>query len=201
MLVIVETRSLKELKECDPLSCKERCYRIDFLEDVRYELNQRRRLGVWIGEYPEVDVKFYFDSEEIPEETEREFERLRSLLGIDDLDCSEPWKGWITLEPQELEIQNAADLANLFKLAMQRSELGPGQLSTKTGIHRSQIYLLTNTERGSVLRNIYQLRRFLRACRVAPKHRETVITQWAALRRNRTHSTSPIGTSDQTDAG
>jgi hypothetical protein len=97
--------------------------------------------------------------------------------GTDD----EPVWGWITVDAQELAIRTPRDLASLLRTVMQRADLKPGQVAQKTGIHRSQVYLLTKPERDSLPRNPDQLSTFMTACRMRPEDIGVVLARWEQL--------------------
>jgi hypothetical protein len=183
VLGLMETRSIKELDACRPLSLDERDLRLDWLAEIRRKLHANKRIFIQIGEDENDRLLFDLALPPYRDDAEEVLENLAKLLLVAEF--AEPWQGWLTIEPEELVVQSPSDLARLLKLILTRSGLSPGQLSVKTGIHRSQLYLLTNAARGSLPRGSHQLRRFLKACRVPSELSDVVIERWNELHRNR----------------
>jgi len=86
---------------------------------------------------------------------------------------------------RELSITVPGDIAGALKTVMSRAELGPGQVAVRTGIHRSQVYHLSNPAREALPRTHEQLLACLHACRMPARQIEVVLVQWLLLRERR----------------
>lgn len=185
MLMMMETQSVKELNAQLPLSYAEREARLDWLEEIRATLLVKRRIVVALGDELATRVTFQLSVENGVHEADRALDKLARVLHVAGFADQQPLLGWNELDVTDLAVRDPDELARLLKTAMVRSGQGSGQLSKKTGIHRSQVYLLTNPGRGSLPRNSQQIRVFLRACRVPPHQVHRIIEQWYDLHRSR----------------
>lgn len=89
------------------------------------------------------------------------------------------------------EINTTRDFAMFLRTVGTRSGMTAALIARRTGIHRSQIYLLTNPDRCGLPRNPEQLYTFMSACGMQPEQIEKVIDRWTMLRMVRDEAWSP----------
>ncbi|MDX3191836.1 BTAD domain-containing putative transcriptional regulator [Streptomyces sp. MN03-5084-2B] len=89
----------------------------------------------------------------------------------------------VSLPEEHLRVETATDLAAVLRRVMEAAGLSALELSRSTGIHRSQVYYLIDSDRRTLPRKRDQLRVFLTACNLTSQQVDHVLDQWENLRR------------------
>ncbi|QXV63572.1 hypothetical protein [Amycolatopsis sp. TNS106] len=110
-----------------------------------------------------------------------EIVQMAIRVGVEGADRRE---GAGVLGALELLIETPDDVSKVVQLAMDRAQIGHGQVAAKTGINRSQVYNLSKQD-GALPREPDQLLKCLHACKMPTVQIDLVVMQWRLLRERR----------------